>query len=32
MPSYFYTYEDYTIWGFTALIINKFTDIIRNEI
>ncbi|WP_406542305.1 NUDIX hydrolase [Clostridium ljungdahlii] len=32
MPSYFYTYKDYIIWGFTALIIKKFTDIIKNEI
>jgi 8-oxo-dGTP pyrophosphatase MutT (NUDIX family) len=27
VPEYFYQYENYVIWGFTALIIKRFTDI-----
>jgi len=26
---YFYKYNEYVIWGFTALIIKRFVDIIR---
>lgn len=26
---YFYTYNEYTIWGFTALIVKSFIDIIK---
>lgn len=28
VKQYFYNYEKYTIWGFTALIIKRFVDII----
>ncbi len=28
VPEYFYKYKDYVIWGFTALIIKSFIDII----
>lgn len=28
MPEYFYKYDNYIIWGFTALIIKSFVDII----
>lgn len=31
IPEYFYKYENYTIWGFTALIIKAFVDIIKNN-
>ncbi|GAA0739979.1 CoA pyrophosphatase [Clostridium oceanicum] len=29
---YFYKYDKYVIWGFTALIIKKFTDIMNDEV
>ena len=29
-PEYFYVYEGNVIWGFTALIIKRFVDIIKN--
>jgi len=29
-PEYFYVYEDNVIWGFTALILKRFTDIIKD--
>ncbi len=28
-PEYFYIYEENVIWGFTALIMKRFTDIIK---
>jgi len=31
LPEYFYVYEGHVIWGFTALIIKKFIDIIRKS-
>jgi 8-oxo-dGTP pyrophosphatase MutT (NUDIX family) len=30
-PEYFYVYEGNVIWGFTALIIKRFVDIIKNS-
>lgn len=32
LNEYFYIYEGYTIWGFTAAIIKKFVDIYKSEI
>jgi 8-oxo-dGTP pyrophosphatase MutT (NUDIX family) len=32
MPEYFYKYDNYIIWGFTALIIKSFVDIIKRNI
>lgn len=29
IPEYFYKYDNYIIWGFTALIIKSFVDIIK---
>jgi hypothetical protein len=31
IPEYFYVYKDYVIWGFTALIIKSFIDIINKD-
>lgn len=31
LNQYFYKYEDRIIWGFTAMIIKSFIDIIKNE-
>ncbi|WP_163191582.1 NUDIX hydrolase [Clostridium thermarum] len=31
LNQYFYKYKDYVIWGFTALIMKVFTDILKNE-
>ncbi|MHC1721385.1 MAG: CoA pyrophosphatase [Clostridiaceae bacterium] len=31
LPEYFYVYEGNVIWGFTALIIKKFVDIIKKS-
>lgn len=31
VPEYFYKYKDYVIWGFTALIIKSFIDVLRKE-
>lgn len=31
IPQYFYIYNDYVIWGNTALIVKSFSDIIKNE-
>lgn len=31
VPEYFYKYKDYIIWGFTALIIKSFVDVLRKE-
>lgn len=31
-PQYFYKYKNYVIWGFTALIIKSFIDILKKEI
>ncbi|MBV7273154.1 CoA pyrophosphatase [Clostridiaceae bacterium UIB06] len=31
VPEYFYKYDNYIIWGFTALIIKAFVDIIKND-
>lgn len=31
VPQYFYRYKDYVIWGFTALVIKSFIDIIKND-
>lgn len=31
IPEYFYKYNDYIIWGFTALIIKSFVDIIKSD-
>jgi len=31
VKQYFYNYEKYTIWGFTALIIKRFVDIIVSK-
>ncbi len=31
IPEYFYQYEGKVIWGFTALIVKNFIDIIRDE-
>jgi ADP-ribose pyrophosphatase len=31
LPEYFYKYKDYVIWGFTALIIKSFIDVLRKE-
>jgi len=30
-PEYFYVYEGNVIWGFTALIVKRFIDIIKNS-
>lgn len=30
-PEYFYVYEGNVIWGFTALIVKRFVDIIKNS-
>ena len=30
-PEYFYLYEDNVIWGFTALIMKRFSDIIKEN-
>ena len=30
-PEYFYVYEGHVIWGFTALIVKRFVDIIKNS-
>ncbi|NMM63143.1 CoA pyrophosphatase [Clostridium sp. P21] len=32
VPEYFYKYKDYVIWGFTALIIKNFIDIIKTSL
>lgn len=32
VPEYFYKYDNYIIWGFTALIIKSFIDIIKNTL
>lgn len=32
IPEYFYKYEGYIIWGFTALIIKRFIDIVKEEV
>lgn len=32
LPEYFYFYNDYVIWGFTARIIKNFCSILKNEI
>lgn len=32
MPQYFYKYENYVIWGFTARVIKEFADIIKEEV
>jgi 8-oxo-dGTP pyrophosphatase MutT (NUDIX family) len=29
---YFYKYDEYVIWGFTALVINRFIEIIKKEL
>lgn len=29
IPEYFYVYENHVIWGFTALILKRFADIIK---
>ncbi|KZL88840.1 NUDIX hydrolase [Clostridium magnum] len=29
VPEYFYRYKDYVIWGFTALIIKNFIEVLR---
>lgn len=31
MNQYFYKYEDYVIWGFTAMVVKSFIDIIKKE-
>ena len=31
LNQYFYKYKEYTIWGFTALIVKRFIDIIKEE-
>lgn len=31
VPEYFYKYKDYVIWGFTALIIKSFIDMLRED-
>lgn len=31
IPEYFYQYEGKVIWGFTALIVKNFIDIIKDE-
>lgn len=31
LNQYFYTYKDYNIWGFTALLLKRFIDIIKDE-
>lgn len=31
MKEYFYSYKGYVIWGFTAMIIKRFIDIIRDS-
>lgn len=31
LNQYFYSYKEYTIWGFTALIVKRFIDIIKEE-
>jgi 8-oxo-dGTP pyrophosphatase MutT (NUDIX family) len=31
MNQYFYTYEGYVIWGFTAMIVKAFIDILKKE-
>lgn len=31
LNQYFYKYEDYVIWGFTAMIVKSFIDIIKKE-
>ncbi|MBC2580119.1 CoA pyrophosphatase [Clostridium sp. DJ247] len=31
MAEYFYQYKDYNIWGFTALVIKRFIDIIKEQ-
>lgn len=32
LKEYFYKYKDYVIWGFTAMIIKSFIDILKNEL
>jgi 8-oxo-dGTP pyrophosphatase MutT (NUDIX family) len=32
LVQYFYKYDKYVIWGFTALIINRFIEIIKKEL
>ncbi len=32
MPQYFYKYENYVIWGFTARVLKAFADIIKEEL
>ena len=31
VPEYFYKYKDYVIWGFTALIIKRFIEVLEEE-
>lgn len=31
LKEYFYIYEDYVIWGFTAMIIKRFVNILKNN-
>lgn len=31
MPEYFYNYENYIIWGFTARVLKEFVNIIKRE-
>ncbi len=30
IKQFFYQYEDYVIWGFTAMIVKRFTDLLKN--
>lgn len=32
LKQYFYKYQEYVIWGFTAMIIKSFIDILKNEL
>ena len=32
IKQFFYQYEDYVIWGFTAMIVKKFTDLLKVEV
>ncbi len=32
MEQYFYQYENYVIWGFTAMMVKSFADIIKKEV
>ncbi|MBC8059284.1 MAG: CoA pyrophosphatase [Clostridiaceae bacterium] len=32
LQQFFYQYEEYVIWGFTAMMVKRFVDIIKNKI